>query len=266
MATPESVVAGKSYLYAGSAILLGAGIAEVISGAVVIADSSGYYIGGVYVGIVAIITASRGFVLYQRSNLIAFAILLICTIIVSIVGTAIQASNYNFVSSLEACSSYSGTATTSCTSFPDTYTCTGNSDYFMYAYACEKTYTKDNGITDNQCSCVTNSDDGTCYSYTSIDDCHKLISVLPSALQTSYAFDLICLFTALILLAITIISFYKPRWIQSTSERRAAEEANPTLISPTVVTTSATSPIPATAYVEQQHGPGAQPTKQANYA
>ena len=205
-----------------------------------ITDSSGYYIGGVYVGIVAMLAASRGFSMQLRSHLVLYFVLIIMSIVVAIVGTAIQAGAYNFVSSLEACSSYSSTLSTSCSAVAAYYTCTGNSDYYTYAEACEITYVIDNGTEDNQCSCVTNDDTNTCYSYTNINDCNKLLTSLPKALQTSYAFDVICLLLSVFLLIVACLSFWAPSMIESGEEKDArntpliATNSTPA----TVVTTS----------------------------
>ncbi len=242
LATTNSEPAvGKRYFFAGSIFLLAAGIAELIAGAIVISDSSGYYIGGVYVGIIAIITASRGLAVYTRSHLIAFGALLVCTIIVAIIGTAIQASNYNFVSTLEACSSHSSTQSQSCSIVYAYYTCTGNSDYYTEAEACAATYYVDNGATNNQCSCVTSDDAGTCYSYTNISDCSKLVTVLSSALQASYAFDLICLFISLIILIFVIVAYSRPSLLQSSAEREAAAQANAHNSTPAITIVQATT-------------------------
>jgi hypothetical protein len=241
----ELIIPGKTVFTVGSVFLLVAGIAELISGAIVISDSSGYYIGGVYVGIIAITTACRGLYLTSTSNFQIYLVLLVCSLIVAIVGTAIQANDYNFVSTLEACSSYSSSQSTSCSAVPASYTCTGNNDYYYAAELCEISYTYDNGGQTNQCSCVTNQDDATCYSYTNISDCSKLLNNLPSALQTSYAFDVICLLLSVFLLIFGIITYARPNWVNKNQTPASPVQAS-TFQPPPVVTATVVQGRPMT--------------------
>jgi hypothetical protein len=71
-------------------------------------------------------------------------------LIVSIIGSALQAAKYRFVSSLEACSTYDDSSTyNSCgTDYyngtlysSSSFRCTGDSDYFAEAVVCEVSIT-----------------------------------------------------------------------------------------------------------------------------
>jgi hypothetical protein len=233
--TPVELISGKGYLrFLGTALLV-MGIAELISGIIVIADSSGYYVGGTYVGIIAILTGSRANAIITRYHLGWFIFITVISLIVSIIGLGIQGSNLSFIDTLEACSSYDSAAiTTSCSAVPSYYTCTGNNDYFLAAEACEVTYVMDNGAENNQCSCVTNADNNECYSFANINNCHKLVEKLPGAMKGSLSFCVICLFLSILIFIISLIAYYKPAWIQSQAER---DEANALAAAPRVAGT-----------------------------
>lgn len=200
---------GSKYFLVGSVLIFILGIAELIAGAVVIADSSGYYIGGVYVGIMAMLSAPRGMRLASRSSVGIYSILLVLLIIVCIIGAALQAGSYNFLKNLAACSSYSSSLQTSCGKSAY-YTCTGDSDYYLYAYSCEVTYVYSDGIEDDQCSCINSDDLSTCYSYTNIKDCGKLIRDTPGALQAAYALSIVCLLISAFLFVLSLLAYYTP--------------------------------------------------------
>jgi hypothetical protein len=233
LSTPVESVSGNRYFQLFGIALLVAGTAELISGILVIADSSGYYVGGTYVGLIALVAGVRATVLATKSHVGWFIIYIIICLIVGIVGLGLQSVNEEFIDSLEACSSYDSSSTsTSCTGYTPTYfRCTGNNDYFLTAQACEATYVYDNGGDSNQCSCVTNDDENTCYSFTNINNCHKLVEKLPTVMKASLSFCVVCVFLSLILLILSLISYFKPKWIQTTAER-STEPATATAVTP----------------------------------
>jgi hypothetical protein len=223
-------VAGGVLIYAASVALFLAGFAELISGAIVINTSGGYYVGGVYVGIIAMITGIRGCLLKHGSaSLTGVLIFSVITGIIAIVGSTLQANYYNFLITLEACATPSSTATTDCnTNTPVYYTCDGDSSAYGAAYVCAKDYSLSNGNSGDQCTCVTTSSlTATCYTYTQFDDCNDLLSIVPHQLQVSYAFAVICVLLCGVIIVLATISLMKPSLLGGTAKQE--NTSNPQL-------------------------------------
>jgi hypothetical protein len=202
----------RSCFQLGSVFLIILAIAQVIAGAICIQESSAYYIGGVYVGFFAFVAASCGLCLRSRSAIMIFNVFLGICVLVAIIGSAVQGASLSFVNSIEACSTYQNSdlsdacGVTSSTA----YTCAGNSDYYTYAYACQVSYVIGNTDYTNQCSCVTNTDDGTCYSYSNINDCNQLLTGVPKSLAACLAFAIITLIVSLIILILGCMAYNCP--------------------------------------------------------
>lgn len=119
---------------------------------------------------------SQGF---RLPILIVFSVL---SGILSIVAASLLAANYNFLSSLYACESSSGT-------------CSYISDYSNYcpaAYYCEFFTT-----TGYDCSCVDSSTD-TCYGINHIS-CSAILTTLPAQIHASYIISILCIVASCLL-------------------------------------------------------------------
>ena len=113
------------------------GIAEFIVSILLMLESEGYYLGGIYLGGLAIIVSFMGLLIESNGYWLCNSILMTVT---SIASAALQGFAWNDVYYLEACAIYSQKAQTSCTSFPNNYDCFGNSDYFDLAQVCAVDY------------------------------------------------------------------------------------------------------------------------------
>jgi hypothetical protein len=177
-----------------------------------------------------------------------FNVFLGICVLVAIIGSAVQGASLSFVNSIEACSTYQNSdlsdpcGVTSSTA----YTCAGNSDYYTYAYACEVSYVIGNTDYTNQCSCVTNSDDNTCYSYSNINDCNQLLTGIPKSLAACLAFAIITLIVSLIIFILGCMAYNCPTslgsepWFTPSGQMGAQQtvptvHTNPMVIQGTVV-------------------------------
>jgi hypothetical protein len=126
-----------------SALVLLLGIAELVASAVLIKNSGGNYSGGIYAGIICLMTGTRGLYVRsgpERTRLIQLSILSVISFILSIIAAAIQSNQYSFLQSVESCDNSS-------------LTCYGNSAYCPASYICQK-YTFEFS---EDCACVTSS-------------------------------------------------------------------------------------------------------------
>lgn len=203
-------VAGASSIYALNVLLIVVGFCELVSSSIVIHNTSGYYIGGLYLGIIAMLSGSRGLLLKEgRASLVGVLICSLITFIVAIVAASLQASAYNFLITLEACATPADSATTECNTLtPVYYECDGDSSAYLAAYGCARA--NDDGSS-NQCSCVTTSStSATCYTYSQFNNCGDLLDSVPRELQVSYAFSVLCLLLSAFISILCIFSLWRP--------------------------------------------------------
>eukprot|EP01035_Chromulina_nebulosa_P000418 gene418-600_t len=171
----------KKALQGLSGILFALGLAETIASIIIINTSGGTYAGGIYAGILCMVTGIRGFVMSQGFRLLVLVIFSVLSGIISIVAASLLASNYNFLSSLYACESSSGT-------------CSYISDYSSYclaAYYCEISTT-----TVYDCSCAGSTD--TCYGINHIS-CSAILTSLPAQIHASYIISILCIVASCLL-------------------------------------------------------------------
>lgn len=244
---PEDVfIAGRKRLTLVGWVLFLFGFCEVIASLIVLSDTSGYYIGGWYLGVLCTLAGGRAIRLRNTRSLKWLYVLSFFAFIASIIGTALQMENYLFLKTVQACSSYDSGAANTC-SYNLTltgYTCTGNSDYFLAAEACEISYVEDGSDTSDECSCVTSGDSGDCYNYSYISNCHAMITKAPSALHACVVLAGICILFSTILLTLSFQSLYHPESLATREEIEAAEIAamERARNEPTVVATVTVSP------------------------
>lgn len=244
-------ICGKRFFRVCGAATLASGIAITVAGGLAAHHSSGYYLGGLYSGIVSIIYATT---LFQVDTVYrgfwSMLIFALSNFIICVVALGISGSDLDFLNTLEACGSYGDSLVTTCSVIPSYVDCSGNSDYFTAAYACEVNYAQDNDgtVDDNQCGCVTSSnddDDGTtCYNYYHMRSCSSLLDDVPPEVSAAVTFLSILLVVSLITIALVLINRLKPELIRSAEEKRAMEE----LLQPiNVQNVPVTSPLAATA-------------------
>lgn len=203
----EVVLCVKPFFLLLSSGLFACGIGELVSSIVVISDSGGYYIGGIYVGAIAIAAGLTGFRISHKKSLFGCIVLFTISLIASIVSSALQASMISYVEDIEACSSYDSSSTsTTCNAIGSYYRCYGNDDYFGYAQTCEASYVYNYGTGDQSCSCI-QQDSSTCYTFTNVPSCERFTNDLPSALRASYSFAIIVVILSAALIVISVFSY-----------------------------------------------------------
>lgn len=252
MAPTEFFISGKFYFRISGVILAAAGIAVVIAGALATHYSGGYYLGGVYSGVLTVFFASSLLQLDVYRSFWSLAGWTLCNLIICIVALGISSANQEFLNSLEACATYSSSLTTSCGSIPAYAECSGNDDYFAEAQLCEANYVADNDgtIEDNQCSCVTNDDSDTCYNYYHILSCSDFLRLVPGQVGAAISFLTIILIANLFVMVLVVINRCKPEMIRSRQEQNEISEH----AAPIVTNVAVASPIAASAVVVQVHG------------
>ena len=167
----EEMIIGSSLVQFCCLLLLFAGVGELICGSLVISLTNGRYVGGVYVGIAAMFAGLRGlFLKHGIASVIGTLIFSTLALIISLVGTVLQARMFSFVTSLQACATNAVVPTTQCNTASSVYyTCLGATEAFNAAYVCARdsyTYSTNTNTANNDdysspgailCGCVTSS-------------------------------------------------------------------------------------------------------------
>jgi hypothetical protein len=221
----SSIVAGKIYFAAFSTVLFGLGLGEVIVSSMAISSSSGYYVGGVYSGILCIVAALFGFLLSSRKHLIYFIAASSVAFIASIISSALIGNYYGFMKNLEACSSYSSTYSYSC-GVDSALQCYGSSAYYANAAACEVSYVLDYGSESNQCSCVTSTSNTECYSYTNMQSCENFITKTSEELYSAYIISILNTLLLILMLLLSAVSWFFPLKIATKDEIEFINNSN----------------------------------------
>ncbi len=229
---------GKIYIQGLSFIVLLFSFAELVASSLVIHNSSGYYIGGIYVAIIGFLYSvfmSGPNSLLTQNDIGWKLVITWIDWIICLIGMSITAAEYNFVKSLEACATYSSSLSNSCATGAMIHaTCSGNSDYYPEAALCEASYVTDNDgdVGDDECSCVTssyeltnNDDDSGCYSYDHMGSCSDFLDNTPHQLAVCLSFLVLLLIVFLMLIVVLSMARYNPEAIQTRAEREE-EQAN----------------------------------------
>jgi len=207
-------IAGKQYIFIGSLALLGFAIGEIIASGISISYSYGYYIGAVYTGIVSFIVGLDGLRVRSRYDLQIFAGLSGIGFAMSLVGAAVAATNYNFVSTIEACATTTSSSYSLSCGFNSVFACSGDENGFAAAAACESSYDVNNhGSENDHCSCIltSSSNTGDCYNFKNFNNCdHLTNSLLAIQIHVAYAFSVLCLLACLFLFIISLLSLCIP--------------------------------------------------------
>lgn len=233
----DKPAAGKVYIRACGLVIGLFAFAELVASSLAIHNSSGYYIGGIYVSIMAMLYS---FFILSPTGIrtqadVGWRLLLTwLNWIVCVIGLAITSAQYSFVNSLEACATYSSSLSTSCnTAIGIQAVCNGNSDYYFDAAACEANYATDNdfSIEDNECSCVSSSydstdDDSGCYSFENMNSCSNFLNNTPHQLATCISFLVLMLIVYVLLIVFLSLSRYNPKVVQTQAEREEEEQFN----------------------------------------
>ncbi len=228
---------GKVYIRWTGYFILAISIALIIASAVTIQSSSGYYIGGIYVGIIAFITACTIIPTSGINNLASVGWVVIYSgldLLVCFIGVAVVSANFDLVESFEACANYSSTLTDSCNVSGFVH-CYGDSDYYAGARSCELNYIADNSqdLSENYCTCVssnfTGDDDnsGTCYNYDHMRSCDNFLNDTANNLATCISLMVILLFALLTLFTLSYLSRYHPERVKTRQEEIEEREQNP---------------------------------------
>jgi hypothetical protein len=222
-------ISGKRYFRFLAIIMLASSVAVVIAGGLATHNSAGYYLGGVYSGVLSIL---MGCSLLQMDVFKSFWLLMFWTtsnFIVCIVALAISSENSAFLNTLEACASYTAAGSTPCSSSSSSVSveCTGDSSYFDEAYNCELSYAVDNDlvIEEDQCSCVTNENND-CYSYTRISSCVDFLDLTPGQVAAAVAFLTILMIANLLVIVLVLVNRCKPTLIRSQAEQEEFDALN----------------------------------------
>lgn len=136
-AQDDFFVSGKPYFHVSGAVIGAAGVAVIIAGGLAAHNSGGYYIGGIYSGILSVFFAYSVLQVDVYKSFLSLFLWTAVNLIVCVVALALSSADQAFVNTLEACGYYSDSATANCGLY---VSCTGNSDYYSQAYACELTY------------------------------------------------------------------------------------------------------------------------------
>jgi hypothetical protein len=173
------------------------GIAELVSSGIVLTESNQYFIGGIYLGVLAVVVAVIRYIKWKSQNL--FASMLLIIFVCSVASNVLQGISWNDVSKVESCSIYSSGSqpvSSRCTPGNGHYTCVGDKDLYSQAESCAVTY--QNGFNDNVCSCV-QFGTSTCLVFEGLTSCGALVSdKVKDALLTSFVFSLIISVASLI--------------------------------------------------------------------
>lgn len=243
-----SRVPGGLLIRLSCGLLLLGGVAELIAGSVVTSTSRARFVGGIYVGLAAIFSGLRGIWLrHGQASVIGTLIFGVLAVIISLVGTGLQAKMYSFLITLEACATPEVAPSTQCNTASSVYySCSGTTSYFEAAYLCARnennynTNTNDDGNTGFvTCTCVTSSaspstlatltddsDDGStpssvisasteyCYQYNEFAQCETLLSTLPLQMQVSYLLAVLCALLASLVVSLCLLSLMRPGLFQ----------------------------------------------------
>mmetsp|Transcript_17905 Transcript_17905/g.16174 ORF Transcript_17905/g.16174 Transcript_17905/m.16174 type:complete len:275 (+) Transcript_17905:33-857(+) len=198
-----------------SIILLVFGIAQSITSFVIVSKSQGQLTGGWYVGISSIVCAIRGLKLTNRLTFQYITYISAFSMLIAIIGSALQGVEYNFYNSLDACAEVTDAGTGNCNTqgIGANFECYGNSNAFGAAAACEyfdSSY---------QCSCVESSscnanddDNACCYLFNDYSSCSVIINDLPGLLHSSYSLAMVCLFASLAMFILSLTIITKPKY------------------------------------------------------
>jgi hypothetical protein len=190
-----------------SIFLLLAGIGETVTSAFAIYYSGGTFIGGIYVGVIAMLTALRGFSLSKDEWYFMDLFLLLVAFTTSMVAIYLVTKGYEEVKDLKACSVYTSTLSNSCASATAAnFACYGDSDYFLDAKKCAMSYYDAHGADAKECSCVV-SDSNDCYSYVNIESCRRLEHYLPLTMEWCLIFA-VCIFLVIGFMILPAVSSY----------------------------------------------------------
>lgn len=243
-----SRVPGGLLIRISCGLLVLAGVAELIAGSVVTSTSRARFVGGIYVGLAAIFSGLRGIWLrHGQASVIGTLIFGVLAVIISLVGTGLQAKMYSFLITLQACATPEVAPSTQCNTASSVYySCSGTTSYFEAAYLCARnennynTNTNDDGNTGFiTCTCVTSSaspstlatmtddaDDGSspstvisastedCYQYNEFAQCETLLSKLPLQMQVSYLLAVLCALLASLVVSLCLLSLMRPGLFQ----------------------------------------------------
>eukprot|EP01031_Cornospumella_fuschlensis_P031699 gene31699-38310_t len=142
MENNQFFVSGKRYFRLNGMVLTASGVAVIIASALVIHNSGGNYIGGIYAGITSVLFGLSLLRIEEYTSYWSLFFGVFANFILCIVAVGITSANQYFVNSLEACGSYGNSIDNSCgvNSYVD---CVGNEDYYPQAYGCELAYAND---------------------------------------------------------------------------------------------------------------------------
>jgi len=195
----EQYVPGKKRIIVASALMIGLGAAEIVVGSFVIQDSSGYYAGAVYTGVICLFAGIHGIshgaaCTTNASRLKWTACLALFAVFASIIGAALQGVYFFFVRDLETCVDNHQNCYGSC----DTY-------YKSFATNCATSSKNTN------CNCVASSckqGSCTCYTYTKLNACKAFVEDENNFTFISFVLCLLCTVMSLGLLILSTYSLY----------------------------------------------------------
>lgn len=192
-----------------SSVLIACGFAEFVSSVFVIYYSGGNYMGGIYVGTMAVAAGLISFLTHKKSPfgcIVLFTGLLIVTLI-SIVQ---QGLSLSYVQGIASCAAYTKERATTGRCKGAEYNCFGknrNHDYIIAAQYCENYYSNAHGKkSELSCSCI-QRDSLSCYTFTNISSCENFTLHLPNAFSASFSFAIIVGLLSIALLATSIYSY-----------------------------------------------------------
>lgn len=193
-----------------SSVLIACGFAEFISSVFVIYYSGGNYMGGIYVGTIAL-AAGLTILFSNKKSLFGCVVLFAGLLAVSFLSIFHQIFSVSYVNGIESCASSSSGMTTSGRCKQSYFYCYGKSrdtKFIDAAQHCESRYVDTHGKSDLSCSCV-QRDTLSCYTYTNVPSCRSFTHDLPKAFIASFSFTIIVIILSAALLVISMFSYFQ---------------------------------------------------------
>lgn len=214
----EGLVDHPTYIYARKTVasasfcLFLSGLCQFIATIVLLRASNNHY-GSWWVGIISIIVGARGVSrVLTRLSIKITCLSGIAALVVTGAGSSIDGISYQYISSMQACSSIvpaGSVGDSSCLGVTNSYLfdCYGNSDYYAHAVNCEATAQTQNMIVD--CACVdSTSSNYPCYTFNGYNSCDYVLDTLPVQIRVTYALSLLCALAAFFLVGKILYIIY----------------------------------------------------------
>jgi hypothetical protein len=195
-----------------SVLMILIGFAQFIISGILLGESSGQNVGGIYFAVTAVCAGFWGICMVEgvrQFNMLS--LFLFMNLVCAIVAVVYAGIDSYVVKRIEACAVFDpdGGETPRCSEQePSTYsnfTCSGNDDYYIDAAKCGTRFVAKAG-SNNDCACVY-LDGGThCKEFAGYDSCAKMQEVLPQLSLGTYALGYACLSLSIFLMICSCVA------------------------------------------------------------